>query len=357
MEDEVRRVAPGGLRSALRSIYVAAGCTEEEAGLIADNLVDANLAGHDSHGAGMTPRYLSSIREGKMRLGAHAEIVSDRGHMMVIDGCRGAGQVIGREAMGYGIDRARRHGSCIVALRNSYHLGRIGAWAEQCLAAGFVSLHCVNVIGHVPLVAPFGGSDVRLGTNPFCVGIPSPDGRPIVLDMATSRVAMGKVRVAKNAGRRMPPGTLIDGEGRPTDDPGIMIPEVKGALLPLGGYKGYGLGLICDILAGALTGGGTNRPETHAQDMIINNMLSVVIDPAALGSTDAIAREIAGVVAWVKASPLAPGATDILVPGDPERRTRVERERDGIPFDRVTWSGLRDDAAGVGIDLDAAVRT
>lgn len=339
------------LRQSMRAVYLAAGCAADEAGLIADHLVDANLTGHDSHGIGMTPEYLRAIRENKMRLGAHAEVVADRGHMVVIDGGRGAGQVIGREAMGHGIERAKRHGSCIVALRNSHHLGRIGAWAELCLAAGLVSLHCVNVIGHGALVAPFGGSDVRLGTNPICVGIPTSDGRPIVLDMATSRIAMGKVRVAHHSGGRVAPGTLIDETGNPTDDPGVMVPEVKGALLPFGEYKGYGLGLVCDILAGALAGGGTNRPESHAPDMIINNMLSILIQPGALGSEAVMTREIDGLIAWIKASPPAPGSAGVLVPGDPERATRAARERDGIPIDGTTWSAVHDAAAALGIEL------
>jgi uncharacterized oxidoreductase len=347
-------VSEGPLRAAMAAIYRAAGCDPETAGRIGDHLVEANLAGHDSHGVGMTPEYLRALREGKMRPAARPEVVLDRGHLVALDGRRGPGQVAGREAMALAVERAGRHGSAIVHLRNSHHLGRIGAWAEQCLEAGYVSLHCVNVIGHGPLVAPFGGSDVRLGTNPFCVGIPSPDGRPIVLDMATSRIAMGKVRVAKHAGRRLAPGTLIDAAGRPTDDPGVMVPEVKGALLPFGDYKGYGLALVCDILAGALTGGGTNHPESHAPDVIINNMLSIVIDPGALGAGGAMAAEVARVLAWVRASPPAPGSEGVMVPGDPERRAREARRRDGVPIPAATWEDLRRAAATVGIDLDAA---
>ncbi|MBM3585618.1 MAG: hypothetical protein FJX36_14735, partial [Alphaproteobacteria bacterium] len=139
--------------------------------------------------------------------------------ILVIDGQRGAGQIIGTEAMDLAIARARAHGVAVVALRQSHHLGRIGAYAEQCAEAGLVSLHAVNVIGHRPLVAPFGGRDVRLGTNPFCAGVPCPGQPPLILDMATSCIAYGKLRVAFYEGRRVEPGVLIDRDGRPTDDP------------------------------------------------------------------------------------------------------------------------------------------
>lgn len=345
------RMAEAELRVTVDRIFRAAGCEAPEAAAIANHLVDANLAGHDSHGVGMVPEYVRAIREGRMRLNGHVRIVSDGGAVLVLDAGRAAGQVAGAEAMDLGIARARKNGAVVVALRQSHHLGRIGAYAERCLASGIASLNFVNVIGHRPLVAPFGGSDVRLGTNPFCAGIPRAGTTPLVLDMATSRIAYGKVRVAKNEGRRVAPGTLIDGRGRPTDDPGVMVPDVKGALLPFGEYKGSGLALLCDILAGAFTLGGTNHEGAFADDMIINNMLSVLMSPAAFGDADRLAAELEKSIGWVKASPTAPGVEAVLIAGEPEQHRRADRRTHGIPVDPQTWGDIVAAAKTVGVTI------
>ncbi|MGH6933251.1 MAG: Ldh family oxidoreductase, partial [Dongiaceae bacterium] len=188
------------LRGIVAAICAAAGCTDEETAAIAEHLVEANLAGHDSHGVRMLPEYVAAMRDGRLRLGRRAEIVRDGGAVIVVDGGLGVGQVICRDAMAIGIDRARAHGVALVALRRAHHLGRIGAWAELCAAAGCASVHFVNVIGHRPYVAPFGGRSGRLATNPFCAGLPASGRPPVILDMATSRVAWGKLMLARNKG-------------------------------------------------------------------------------------------------------------------------------------------------------------
>src|SRR5215831_13085219 len=314
------------------------------------HLVDANLAGHDSHGVGMLVEYVPAMRDGRLRLGRRASILQDQGATVVIDGDLGVGQVLGHQAMAIGIARARQHGVALVALRRAHHLGRIGAWAEQCAAAGCASLHYVNVIGHRPYVAPFGGSDGRLATNPVCIGLPVADRPPVILDMATSKVAFGKVKVARNRGQPAPDGALIDAAGAPTNDPSVMFTQPSGSLLPFGEHKGYGLAVMCDLLAGALVGGGTNGPETQTSDTIVNNMLSIVIDPAAVTDTGAMDEKVAVLAAWLKASPPRAGVDAVLLPGEPERRTRAERERAGIPLDRTTWGQLADMARLAGCD-------
>ncbi|MBM3585617.1 MAG: malate/lactate/ureidoglycolate dehydrogenase [Alphaproteobacteria bacterium] len=344
-----RRIEAPALTEFVTALFRAVGCAGAEAATIAHHLVAANLMGHDSHGVGLVTEYVRSIRAGRFQVGRHARVVTDRGPILVIDGQRGAGQIIGTEAMDLAIARARAHGVAVVALRQSHHLGRIGAYAEQCAEAGLVSLHAVNVIGHRPLVAPFGGRDVRLGTNPFCAGVPCPGQPPLILDMATSCIAYGKLRVAFYEGRRVEPGVLIDRDGRPTDDPAVMVPDAIGALLPFGGHKGYGLGLLCDILAGALSEGGTNHAGAFDDDMIINNMLSIVLDPAALGDSTAIADHVERVIDWVKASPLAPGSKAVLIAGEPERARRAERLAHGIPIAERTLDELAEVARSLGV--------
>ena len=350
--DDTIVIAADRLRLFIQDVCRRAGCDAEESAAIAEHLVDANLAGHDSHGVGMLTDYVPAMREGRLKLGRRGRILRDLGPVVVIDGGLGVGQVLGREAMTVGITRARQHGVALVALQRSHHLGRIGAWAELCAAAGCVSMHYVNVIGHRTYVAPFGGRDGRLATNPVCIGLPPTSQPSIILDMATSKVAFGKIRVARNKGRAAPEGALIDAAGEPTTDPAVMFAQPMGALLPFGEHKGYGLALMCDLLAGALAGGGTNRPETQVSDTIINSMLSIVIDPAALTDGSAWKAEVDALCAWVTSSPARPGFDAVMLPGDPERRTRAERERRGIPLDSNTWRQLLDVAAIVGCGPD-----
>lgn len=347
-------VMPDQLRAAVRHICLAGGSNEREAVLVADNLVLANLSGHDSHGVGMLPQYILAAVEKRLVVNQSVRVTGDAGAILNLDGGMGYGQVIGHEAMELGIRRARETGACIVALRDSHHIGRIGHWGEQCAAAGMLSMHYVNVVGRPALVAPFGGSDARFATNPYCCAIPAtePGGEPIVLDMATSKIAMGKVRVAMNKGEEVAPGTLIDSHGNPTNDPKTMFTPPIGAILAFGEHKGYGLAVIAELLAGAFTGGSTMKPGAWAKNTITNNMFSVIVDPARLGGADSWQRETQAFVDFVKASPKAPGSDGVQVAGEPERRYRAKRNHDGIPVDATTWSEIV--AAGESVGVSAS---
>jgi uncharacterized oxidoreductase len=335
------------LRSAIRAIFARAGSTEREATLVAANLVEANLTGHDSHGVGMVPRYVEALNEGGLRINQKLRVVTDTGPLLMLDGNAGFGQVMAFDAMALGIERVSTHGVAVVGLANSHHIGRIGAWAEQCIAAGCVSIHFVNVISK-PVVAPFGGRDARFVTNPFCVGIPMASGEPIVLDFATSRIAMGKVRVALNKGERVKPETLLDAYGEPTTDPAALFAEPSGAILTFGEHKGYGMAVVCEILGGALAGGVTlhARPTERA---IINNMLTFIVDPRRLGTAERLAREAAAFAQWVCASPPGLGVDHVRLAGDPERESRRERLASGIPIDATTWQQILAAADSVGL--------
>jgi uncharacterized oxidoreductase len=338
------------LTDLISRMCVAGGSSQAEAAQVAEQLVTANLYGHDSHGIGMMPHYVKSLFDGKLRPNVEPEVVSDRGAYLLIDANWGYGQTVAKRAMELGIAKARDIGIAVVALRNAHHIGRVGAWGEMCAAAGFVSIHYVNVTsGH--LVAPFGGSDARFSTNPYVTAFPATPGNPpIIFDMATSKVAMGKVRVAFNKGVEVDDHTLIDAQGRETRDPGVMYREPKGALMAAGLHKGYGLALACELLAGAFTGGGTNLPARHAPPTITNNMLTIILDPTMFGERAAFEREIDAFTAWVKASPPAPGVKAVQVPGDPERASRAVREKNGIPVDDETWSQLLEAAQRVGLN-------
>lgn len=342
------RIGAGELRARVEAIFRAAGSGPSEARHIAAHLVLANLMGHDSHGISLIPLYLRMVREGKVVPDTRPEVVLDASTLLTLDGRRGFGQAVAAEAMDLGIARARQHGSVVIGLRNSHHVGRIGHWAEQCAEAGLVSLHFVNVIHAPPVVAPFAGADARLHTNPVAIGVPRPGAEPLILDFATSRVAQGKMRIAMNRGIPVPEGYLIDAEGRPSTDPRVVYDAPLGALLPFGEHKGSGLGLMCDILAGALTGGGTLHPGTQTDDIYINNMLSVLMDPERLGGTGTWQDELARGIVYFTGSPERTPGEPVLLPGEPERITRGRREREGIPVDATTWRLVNEAAATVG---------
>ena len=337
------------------SILIAASSTPSEANTVAGNLVLANLSGHDSHGVGMLPRYVDAVLEGGLKPNSSVRVVLDTGSLLTLDGQRGYGQIVGEQAMALGIARAQTHGSCIMTLGNAHHLGRIGHFAEMAVAQGLVSLHFVNVLSR-PVVAPFGGADGRYGTNPCCIGVPLKGREPFVLDFATSRVAQGKMRVAYNEGRRAEPGTLIDEDGRPTTDPGVVVvPQSKGlfgALLAFGEHKGYGLAVACELLGGALTGSGTwHQPTDPAVRAVINGMLTILIDPARLGTQTSFEEEALAFVDWLHAGPVAPGFDAVQIAGDPERAYRKQRQTEGIAVDAQTWQEIVAAGHKVGVTL------
>lgn len=338
-----RKFTAAELRATVSAILTAAGSAPQEAQTVADNLVLANLSGHDSHGVGMVPRYVDAVLEGGLQPNASAEVKLDGGSLLALDGRRGYGQVVGEQAMQLAIGRAQETGSCVMALANAHHLGRIGHFAEMAVERGLVSIHFVNVQSR-PVVAPFGGGDGRYGTNPFCVGIPLAGRPPFVLDFATSRVAQGKMRVAHNEGRKVEPGYLIDEKGQPTTDPGVVVvPQpggMFGALLAFGEHKGYGMAVACELLGGALTGSGTWHRPADNQRAVINGMFTIVTDPRKLGTQDSFEREALAFVDWLKQSPPAPGSEGVLLAGEPERRYRREREADGIAVDEQTWAEI-----------------
>ena len=325
------------LHSFIQAVFRQMGSEEQEAKLVADHLIAANLAGHDSHGIGMIPSYVRSWSQGHLQINHHAKIVKEAGAAVTLDGDRAFGQVAAHEAMALGIEKAHQHGIAAVALHNSHHIGRIGYWAEQCAAAGFVSIHFVSVVG-IPMVAPFHGRDSRFGTNPFCVVFPRKDNFPLLLDYATSAIAFGKTRVAWHKGVPVPP-----------TNPAVMQESPLGSLLTFAEHKGYALAAMCEILGGALSGGKTTHQETlqTSPDAILNCMTTIIINPELFGAPDCNAQTEA-FAEWVKASP-HDDDKPILLPGEWEVNTRRERQKQGIPLDAGSWQAICDAARQIGM--------
>lgn len=327
------------------SVFRAAGSELREAQLIAEHLVEANLRGHDSHGVGVVPMYINGVRSGGIVMNQSLKVAVDTGAMLICDAGQGAGQVMAHDAMALGIARAKDEGSAIVSLRNSHHIGRIGHWAEQCAAAGMVSIHFVNVVAGA-IVAPFGGTRSRLGTNPFAAAFPRADAPPVVVDFATSKLAAGKVRVAHNKGVDLPPGALLDNEGKPTIIPGALFETPPGSLTTFGEHKGWGLMLACELLGAAMVG----APTQHQKDgngAVINSMFSVIVSPERLGTSGPFGEEMESVLGWVLSENETGGS--VKLPGMPELETKAKRVAEGIPIDAATLDQLDAAARDVGL--------
>ena len=344
-------IPTAGLHRWVDELWRAAGSNEQEALLTADHLVGANLAGHDSHGVGMIPRYVKSLLAGELQLNQAVTTVVDAGTLVALDGHHGMGQSIAFQAMEIAIERTRRHGVCAMGLRNAHHIGRVGHWAEQAIAAGFASIHFTNAVSPQAMVAPYGGAQPRFLTNPFTVGIPRSGAEPILLDFATSAIAYGKVRVAYNRRSSVPAGCLIDAQGRPTENPAVMFEAPLGALVPFGAHKGYALAMVCELLGGALAGGPTMRPDAMNDKYAIwNGMFALVFDPQRMGSGSTFEDEARRFTAWVQSE-----NDSILMPGDPERRSRKQRA-EAVPIDGETLAELNAAAADVARASGKAVR-
>jgi uncharacterized oxidoreductase len=343
------------------AIFRAAGCDPAEAGRIATHLVGANLAGHDSHGVARVPRYVEWLEAGYVVKDRKVEVVTDGGCFALLDGGFGFGQTVAPQAVELGIARALEHGISIVGLRDAGHIGRVGDYAEMAIRAGLVSVHFVNVAGSV-LVAPFGGVERRFSTAPFSVGVPLP-GRPLVLDFATSLVAEGKVMVASMGGKPLPHDALIEPDGRLSADPRTLYGDYEplgprnpaggaGAIRAFGEHKGSGLAFMCEMLAGALTGGGTAGPVA-ARTRIANGMLSFYVSPRHFGTEAEFHAAGLRYVDWLLACRPADPAAPVMVPGDKEAKTRAARLAQGVPLPPDTWGGIVKTGRRLGVEPPA----
>lgn len=334
----------------VEQIFIGAGAPQDIAATVADSLVKSDLVGHDSHGVVRVRQYLDTIERGEMDPAARPQIVHERPTLCLIDACKAFGQVAARVAMEEGIYRARTYGLSAVGLKQCGHVGRLGEWVELAAQENLAALAFCNGGGRGGSVTPFGGAARVLSTNPIAAAVPTGNGAPIVLDFATSAVAEGKVRVARNRNKPIPEGWVVDKEGRATTNPNDLYEG--GMLLPAAGHKGYGLSLLVEYLGGILTGAGCPCFPTFVPG---NGVLFMVIDIEAFrpfGEYETDSREL---VERIKGATPAPGFAEVLLPGEPEQRTMAARLAGGLAIDDTTWGHLTEAATTFGI-VDAIPR-
>lgn len=342
------RLAPQMLQRIGCEIFQAAGCSEADAQLVAEHLVESSLFGHDSHGA---IRFYEYVEQRMFNPRGAPRIVQERACMAVVDGGGALGQIGATFATQLAIRKAREHGTATVTLRNTSHVGRVGAYPLMVAREGLIGLMFVNGGRLGFQIAPYGGLDGKLTTNPIAFAAPRRGCEPILVDMATSMVAEGKVRVASNQGKPLPPGCIIDHHGTPSTDPQDYLGEPRGAILPIGGaaaHKGYCLGFLVELLAGALSGQGCAAGERRLKS---NGATLTVYDIGFFTDLDSYYTEVENLIQHVLSSRIDPSVGQILLPGQPEWNAAEHRRKHGIELDDTTWSRICGAAEGLGIDV------
>ena len=341
------RVAVDDLRRLTAAVLRGAGVPAADADLVADSLVRADAWGHASHGVMRVPAYVERLRAGVMRAVTRVEVVVDAGAVAVLDGHDGVGQVIAAAAAREAVQRAHTFGAGAVAVRNANHVGCLAYFTRMVAARGCVALFASNAS---PAMAPLGGREARVGTNPWSVAAPAPGGGAVVVDIANTAVARGKIHLARERGTQIPAGWAVDASGLPTTDPERAL---AGLVLPMAGHKGYAIAVLMDVLTGVLSGsaiGSEVAGPYQAERRGGNGQLMLALDVARFLDPTAFAERVERLVADVKGAPLADGADEILVPGELEDRAAARAEREGVTLPARTRSELWRLAGELGVD-------
>lgn len=341
-------VQPDALSDYVTRMFQAVGVPHADAAFTARSLVKTNLMGHDSHGVVRMPQYIAAIESGELNPRGEPVVTHETPVTALVDGRWSLGQITARFTVQTAMDKAQTHGLAMTAPLNCGHVGRLGEWVEQAAAQELIALAFCNSGGGGGLVTPHGGSQRCLGTDPIAAALPLRQQPPIVVDFATSVVAEGKIRVARNAGKTLAPGLILDAQGQPSVDPVDLYRD--GMLLPAAGHKGYGLGLVMEFLGGVFTGRGCTIFPGFKPG---NGVLFVVMRADLFQPLDAYYADAQRLVDAVLAVRPAPGGEGVMLPGEPERRNMAQRRQTGIPLDDATWSQLAAVAERLGVAFGA----
>lgn len=325
-------------------LFQGAGAPEAKARLVANSLVESNLAGHDSHGVIRAHWYLRNIKDGTIKPAAEPVVVKDTPTISTVDAQYSFGHVAAHFAMEITIKKAKVGGLAATGIFNCRHIGRVGEWVEMAAQQNLIGLAFCDVTRGAPIVAPYGSVTSLLSTNPFAAAVPLEGQPPMVLDFATSVVAEGKVRVAFDAGKAIPEGWVLRADGQPTTNPKDLYEE--GMLLPAAGHKGYGLAMLMEFLGSALVGQGDITGKTSHR---VNGVLFIALAIEPFRPLADFLADSATLYQQVKAVPPVEGVEAVLIPGEPERQSAARRRVEGIPLAEQTWAHLLEAAAELGV--------
>jgi uncharacterized oxidoreductase len=340
------------LKSLTSKVFEASGAPEEEAAIVAEHLVTANLMGFDSHGIIRIPQYLEDIEKKVIQPGVKATLTNETETTAIIDCGWNFGQVGGVRAMEVAIAKARRSRTAAVVARCCNHAGRLGTYTQMAAEQGLFALGFCNSPRHGHFVLPWGGRKGRLATNPMSFGVPCGSHPPLVADFSTAESAEGKIRLYRNQGRMLPEGWIVDSEGQPSRDPSAFYGPPQGAILPFGGekgYRGFALSLLVEILGG-LMGGSSITMEQPG-----NGLGFLVVDISAFQSSAEFGGLMEELRDYIKSSPPAEGVSEVMLPGELDFAIRLKRLKEGIPVDGNTWEQICAAAASVGVKWEIAV--
>ncbi len=332
------------LHAVTAAIFRATGAPDDLAAQVADVLIDNHLAGHDSHGILRIPEYVRSVQAGEIDPTARPRILEESTTSALVSGNWAFGQVTGNFAADLAIEKAKRERVAVLSVVQVGHTGRLAAFTERAARRGVVMFMAIGTVNKLT-TAPYGGSVAALGTNPISFSIPNPAGAPITLDFATSAIAAGKIKAAKAKHERLPPGAILDVHGQPSTDPQAFFDG--GFLLPFGGHKGYALAVIAELLSGPLAGADAYPGVTSRSGIFIFAVDAAVFRPSA-----DYEKALAKTLGRIKAVPPGPGFEEVMLPGEPEARSRARRERDGIPIPDDTWRAVCETGAELGVNVE-----
>lgn len=327
------------------------GCEPDIAQDVAEHMIEADRHGYSSHGVSLLPKYLDNIARGDVTINARPDLLTESAGLLRFHARNGFGQHATKVAMRAAIEKAGTEGYCLMTLCHAHHLGRLGHYGQMATDAGLSLFAVSNVTGRAALVAPWGGAQARLTTNPFCFAWPLADGRPAVLvDFATSSMALNKARILAQQGRRVAPGQLIDAGGHPSDDPAVLFADGAGALLPFGGHKGFGLALMIELLAGVLSGGDTIAQDHSATGSAHNHLFALLVDPNRFCGKAQSQDKVNDFIDYLLETKPQPGIERVIYPGMPEAAMRAAHSA-SITLPPALWQWISDRYAGNGIDL------
>ncbi|HRW06477.1 MAG TPA: Ldh family oxidoreductase [Caldilineaceae bacterium] len=341
------------LRTFGQQLFEAVAVPADQAAQASHHLVEANLVGHDSHGVIRIPNYVKALRGGTIKPVGQHKIVRESPASLTVDANGSFGIVMGYQAMQWAVDRAKQHTLGAVAVHQSSHIGRLGAFPPLAAEQNCIGILMLN--GGSRFTAPFGGTGRRLPPNPIAISVPTLHGPAMMLDITTSVAAGGKVDVASARGKQLPEGWLVDAQGNSVTDPNLFR-DGDVAMLPLGGaqgYKGYGLAMMIEAIAGGLSWAGCSTAQPTRGG---SGWLALAIKIESFIDIDEYKQEIQKLIDWVKSSPTMPGVDKIYLPGEIEEDTRRQREAEGIYIEDKTWQALCQSAADVGVAVPGIFR-